>query len=208
MNNIIKLFKKIDQFIFLKLDLFKNDSNFKKFNDLKSNFNEDQQKMLSQILVFGIIFIPFIIAGFLSYGNYKIKKNIEIKTQILEQISQLNSNHETLNTTSSQYVSSSAYATREDLDNKLRNIFSAKGLDQSKISITDFNQISSRSTSSKIEATIHFENFGTQDFSIFLSTIVDAEKFKVQKVSLLKNKTNNLLQGDLTLVHIGRNSQM
>ena len=38
--------------------------------------------------------------------------------------------------------------------------------------------------------------------------MVDAEKFKVQKVTLLKNKTNNLLQGDLTLVHIGRNAQM
>jgi len=38
--------------------------------------------------------------------------------------------------------------------------------------------------------------------------MVETEKFKVQRVSLIKNKTNSLLQGDLTLVHIGRNNQM
>lgn len=208
MKSLMKMFKKIDQFIFLKLDLFKNDSSFQKFNDIKANFSDEQQNTISQILVFAVVFIPFIITGIISFGNYKIRKNIELKNQILEQISFLNSNHDTLSNTSNQYVSSAAYTSREDLDNKIRNLFSAKGLDQNKVSITDFNQINSSTTVSKIETTIHFENFGTQDFSIFLNTMVDAEKFKVQKVTLLKNKTNNLLQGDLTLVHIGRNAQM
>lgn len=204
----MKMFKKIDQFIFLKLDLFKNDSSFQKFNDLKANLNEEQQNVFSQILVFGFIFIPFIVCGVLAFGNFKIRKNIELKNQILEQISLLNSNHDALNNTSNQYVSSAAYTSREDLDNKIRNLFSGKGIDQNKVSITEFNQVNSSSTVSKIETTIHFENFGTQDFSNFLNTMVDAEKFKVQKMTLLKNKTNNLLQGDLTLVHIGRNAQM
>lgn len=208
MKSLMKLFKKIDQFIFLKLDLFRNDSSFQKFNDLKANFNEEQQNTISQVLVFAVIFIPFIITGIISFGNYRIRKNIELKNQILEQISILNSNHETLNNTSNQYVSSTAYTSREDLDNKIRNLFSEKGLDQNKFSITDFTQLSSSSTVSKVETTIHFENFGTQDFSNFLNTMVDVEKFKVEKVTLLKNKTNNLLQGDLTLVHIGRNAQM
>jgi hypothetical protein len=204
----MNIFKKIDQFIFIKLDLFKNDSRFQRFNDLKANLNEDQQKTISQILVFGIVFIPFIISGFISFGNFKIRKNIELKNQILEQISLLNSNRDSLNNTSNQYVSSAAYTSREELDNKIRNLFSSKGIDQNKISIKEFNQVSTSATVARIETTIHFENFGTQDFSNFLNTMVDAEKFKVQKITLVKNITNNLLQGDLTLVHIGRNTQM
>lgn len=204
----MKFFKKIDQYIFFKLDIFKNDSSFQKFNDLKANLNEEQQNTISQIIMLGVILIPFLICGYLSYGNYKIKKSIELKNQILEQISFLNSNHESLNITSNQYVSSVAYASKEELDNKVRNLLSTKGIDQSKISITDFNQLTSSASVSKIETTIHFDNFGTQDFSNLLSTLVEIEKFKVQKVTLLKNNTNSLLQGDLTLVHIGRNAQM
>lgn len=208
MNGLKKLFKKIDQFIFLKLDLLKNDSSFQKFNDLKANFNEKQQNTISQILIFGIIFIPFIVSGVLWFGNYRLKKDIELKNQILEQISLLNNNHEALNTTSNQYVAPVSYPSKEDLDNKIRNLFSAKGIDQSKISIVNFNQLNASASILKIEATIHFQNFGTQDFSNFLGTLVDGEKFKVEKVTLLKNKTNDLLQGDVTFLHIGRSNQM
>jgi hypothetical protein len=204
----MKAFKKVDQFIFLKLDLFKNDSSFQKFNDLKSNFNEEQQNIISQVLIFSLILIPFFFAGVISFGNYKIKKNIELKNQILEQVAFLTSNHESLNNTTNQYVAQVAFSSKEELDNKIRNLFSTKGIDQSKFSIIEFNQINSSSTIARIETTIHFENFGTQDFSSFLSAMVEGEKFKVQKVTLVKNKTNSLLQGDLTLVHIGRNAQM
>lgn len=208
MKTIMDFFKKIDQYIFLKLDLYKNDSSFQKINDLKSNFTEEQQNSIAQYLVFTIILMPFVLCGFFAFGNYKIRKNIELKNQILEQISLLNANHDNLNTTSNQFVSTDSYMTREDLDNKLRNVFSAKGIDQTKISITDFNQLSSTSLISKIEASIHFENFGTHDFSLFLNSIIDSERFKVQKINLIKNKTNSLLQGDLTLIHIGRNTMM
>ena len=204
----MKMFKKIDQFIFVKLDLFKNDNSFQKFNDLNSALNEEQQKVIAQVFVFGIALMPYIVSAFFFFGNYKIRKNIELKNQILEQISLLNANHNSLNNTSNQYASTAAYTSKEELDNKIRNLFSSRGIDQNKVSITDFNQINSSSTVSRIETTIHFENFGTQDFSNFLNTLMDAEKFKVQKISLLKNVTNNLLQGDLTLVHIGRNTQM
>jgi len=118
MKALMKLFKKIDQFIFVKLDLFKNDSSFQKFNDLKAHFNEEQQNTISQVIVFGVIIIPFIISGFIYWENYKIKRNIELKNQILEQVSLLNSNHEALNNTSSQFISSAAYTSREELDNK------------------------------------------------------------------------------------------
>jgi hypothetical protein len=204
----MKLFKKLDQFIFLKLDLLKNENGLQQFNDLKANLNEQQQNTIAQVIVFSIIIIPFLISSFLWYGNSQLKKNIELKKQILEQISVLTNNRDSLNNTSNLYVSSGAFTSKEDIDNKVRNLFSAKGIDQSKVTILDFNLISSNSAISKIETNIHFENFGTQDFSNFLNTMIDAQKFKVQKISLTKNKDNELLQGDVTLMHIGRNNQM
>jgi len=208
MNALMKLFKKLDQFIFLKLDLLKNENGLQQFNDLKANLNEQQQNTIAQVIVFSIIIFPFLISSFLWYGNSQLKKNIELKKQILEQISVLTNNRDSLNNTSNLYVSSGAFTSKEDIDNKVRNLFSAKGIDQSKVTILDFNLISSNSAISKIETNIHFENFGTQDFSNFLNTMIDAQKFKVQKISLTKNKDNELLQGDVTLMHIGRNNQM
>lgn len=206
MDNAKNFFIKIDEFIFQKIDLLKNDGSFQKMNDYLSGLEEDQQKLFAQLLTFALLIVPYLFVATLWWGNHKAKKNIEVKNQILEQISTLNGNKETLTSVSSTYVSPSPINGKEDLDAKIVNMVSTSGIDQSKVQVLNFNQLSTSNNITKVEAMVSFKNFGTQDFSNFMRSLVEQEKFKVVDINLTKDKGTNLLNGKVTLLHLGKSS--
>lgn len=205
MDKAKNLFIKIDEFIFQKIDVLKNDSSFQKFNEYLSGIEEDQQKILSQVLTFSLILLPYMLVAFLWWGNHKTKKNIEVKNQILEQIATLNGSRDTLNTVSATYVSPTPINGREDLEARIVNMNSTTGIEQSKVQVLNFSQLSTSNTISKVEALVGFKNFGTQDFSNFMSSLVEQEKFKVMRIDLAKDAATNLLNGEVSLLHLGKN---
>jgi hypothetical protein len=199
------LFIKIDEFIFQKIDLLKNEGFFQKFNDATANLSEDKQKITAQAVTFTCILIPFIFVFVLWWGNYQMKKNIGLKKQIIDQVALLEGNKSTLNNISSNYLAPTPLNSQDDLDARIRNLLSSNSIDPSKVSISNFNQYSTSSTVSKVEADLQFRNFGTLDFSNFLRGIVESERFKISKVTLKKVDESKLLQGTITLLHLGQN---
>ncbi|MBC7427092.1 MAG: hypothetical protein H7336_00680 [Bacteriovorax sp.] len=199
------LFIKIDEFIFQKLDLLKSEGISQKFNDAISGLDEDQQKIIAQVTTFTFILVPFIFVAILWFGNAATKKSIADKKQIIEQIALFDGNKTALNNISANYLASSAIASQNEMDNKLRNLLSQNAIDQSKVVITNFHQTSTSSSVGKIEADITFKNFGTSDFSNFMRGLMEGERFKILKVDLTKNKETNLLRGSITLMHMGQN---
>jgi hypothetical protein len=208
MDKSKNIFIKIDEFIFQKIDLLKADGSFQKINDLLSGLEEDQQKIFAQVLTFTMLVIPFLFVATLWWGNHKLKKNMEIKNQILEQVATLTGNKDTLTSVSSTYVAPTAIMGQEDLDNKIRNLMSASSIDQNKVHVLNFSQLSTTSNIAKIEALLSFQNFGTQDFSNFMRALVEQEKFKVMRISLTKDKTTSLLRGEISLMHLGKSSPL
>lgn len=205
MEKSSSIFIKIDDFIFKKLDLLKNDGVFQKFNDAISNLDEAGQKLVAQLTTFAFILIPFIFVLVLWWGNSQTKKGLEVKKQIIEQIALFDGNQNALNNISSNYLSPSAIMGQEDLDNRIRNILSQNAIDQDKVTVSNFQQTSTSSTVAKVEADLSFKNFGTNDFSVFMRTLVERERLKITKVDLIKNKEDNLLQGTISLMHMGQN---
>lgn len=206
MDKSKNVFIKIDEFIFQKLDLFKMDGSFQKINELLSALDEEQKKVFAQVVTFSLFLIPYIFVMVLWWGNHSTKNRIGVKTQILEQVSLLTNNRDALVNVSSNYVSPNAIFGQEDLDNKIRNIISTANIDQDKVSVLNFNQVSTTSTIAKIEAVLSFKNFGTQDFSNFMRSLVETERFKILRINLVKNKATNLLQGEVSLMHLGKNA--
>lgn len=206
MEKSSNLFIKIDDFIFKKLDLLKNDGVFQKFNEALSNLEESQQKLVAQLTTFAFILLPFIFVLVLWWGNSQTKKALEVKKQIIEQIALFDGNQNALNNISANYLSPSAISSQEDLDNRIRNILSQNGIDQEKVTVSNFQTTSTSSTVAKVEADLNFNNFGTNDFSVFMRTLVERERLKIMKVDLIKNKENSLLQGTISLMHMGQNA--
>jgi len=208
MEKSSSIFIKMDEFIFSKLDMLRNDGTFQKFNDAISGLDEPKQKLLAQITAFFFILAPFVVVLVLWWGNHQTKKDIDIKKQIIDQISIFEGNQNALNNASANYLSPSAILGQDELDNKIRNVLSQNGIDQQKVSVSAFRQTSTSSTVAKIETDISFIDFGTSDFSNFMRGMVENERFKVLKIELNKNKETSLLQGSMSLMHMGQNSMM
>ncbi|MBY0414104.1 MAG: hypothetical protein K2Q18_08055 [Bdellovibrionales bacterium] len=206
MEKSSNIFIKIDDFIFKKLDLLKTDGAFQKFNDALSVLDEQKQKLIAQITTFILILAPFTVAVFLWWGNFQTKKDLDVKKQIIDQIALYEGNQSALSNVSANYLAPSAIIGQDDLDNKVRNILSQNGIEQEKVTISNFVQSSISSNVSRAEATVSFNNFGTSDFSNFMRNIVETERFKVTKINLVKNKADNLLQGSIALIHIGQSA--
>jgi hypothetical protein len=206
MEKSSNIFIKIDDFIFKKLDLLKNDGVFQKFNDGLTNLEESQQKLVAQLTTFAFILLPFVFVLVLWWGNSQTKKTLEIKKQIIEQIALYEGNQSALTNISANYLSPTAISSQEDLDNRIRNILSQNAIDQEKVTVSNFHSTSTSSTVAKVEADLNFRNFGTNDFSSFMRTLVERERLKIIKVDLTKNQENNLLQGTISLMHMGQNA--
>lgn len=206
MDNFKNTFIKIDEFIFQKIDLLKAEGSFQKMSEPFSTLDENQQKTLAQILTFSFLLIPYIFVISLWWGNHATKKRAEVKNQILEQISLLNGNREALATVVTNYLSPTAILTQDELNIKIHNILTEAKINQLKVSIINFNQVSTTSSIAKIEAVLNFKDFGTQDLSYFLNSITEVEKFKILRINLEKNASTNLLNGEISLIHLGKNS--
>lgn len=206
MENLKNIFIKIDQFIFQKIDLFKAEGSFQKMSEPFSSLDENQQKIAAQVITFSLLLIPYIFVITLWWGNHNTKKRAEVKNQILEQISLLNGNKEALSTVISNYISPTSILTQDELNSKIHNILTEAKINQLKVSILNFSQVSTTSSIAKVEAVVNFKDFGTQDLSIFLNSITEVEKFKILRIKLEKNISTNLLHGEMSLVHLGRNS--
>ncbi|AUN97959.1 hypothetical protein DOM21_11470 [Bacteriovorax stolpii] len=205
MEKSSNLFIKIDEFIFQKLDALKSEGVFQKFNDALANLDEDQQKIVAQVTTFTLIIIPFIFVAVLWWGNSQSRKAIETKKQIMDQIALFDGNKNTLNNISANYLAPSSIMGQDDLDNRMRNILSQSSIDQTKVNISNFTQNSISSSINKTEAELVFQGFGTSDFSNFMRALVDQERFKILKINLNKNNETNLLQGTISLMHMGPN---
>ncbi len=204
--NSKNIFIKIDQFIFKKLDVLKNESSILKINDLLLNLSDDQQRIFVQTAVFTIILAPFLFISIFAWSNYKQKSKINIKNQIVEQVGFLNGNKEALSNVTIRHLSANGISTRDEVENKIVNAASKYSIGANKITLIDFIPVTTTSTLTKTEAKIKFTDFGTQDFSNFTRELLEVERFKILKIDLIKNSENNLLAGTIELRHMGKTS--
>ena len=206
MEKSSNLFSKIDHFIFKKIDHLKNDGVFQKFNDVISLLDESGQKRVAQLTTFFFILAPFIVVLVLWWGNSQTKNELDVKKQIIEQIAVFDGNQTTLNNISSNYLSPTAITGEGDLDSRVKNILSQNNIDQEKVTVSNFHQTSTSSSVAKVEADLKFKSFGTNDFSALMRSLVERERLKITKVELIKNKEDNLLEGTISLMHMGLNT--
>lgn len=199
-------FKKIDTAIFKQIDQLKNDPNFSKMSDLFTTLSEQESRILQQVMAFGVILLPYLVVAFLFWGNYQTKKTLQLKKQVLDEFEILSSNRNNLLAQGPSLLAPSSLQGQSDLENRVRNVLSSNSIDQSKVSVTSFDVGMSSSTFTKSTSLIQFNKFGTQDFNMLLRNLIEMEKFKVSRVKLKKDVENDLLLGEIELLHLGRNS--
>jgi hypothetical protein len=202
MEKTKNFFLAIDQFIFKIIDQIKGDSSFQKLDDLLTNMNDDEQKITAQVFVFLLILVPYLFVFYFFFTNYSLKKEIELKKEIIASTSVLSGHKDELFTLSTQFLSPNPIANKNELEMRLDEIKVRTQIRPDKLSVIEFNLLSQTSTISKISAKLQFHSFGTQDFSNLLREMSDSERFKIMAIKLNKNMSTNLLDGTIEFKHL------
>ncbi len=199
------VFKKIDYFIFKKIDEFNADSGAVKLHDLFTSLPEQESKIIQQILAFGFILIPFLVVLFLFWGNYQIKGELAVKNEVINEFQILNSNRDNLQAFGPQFLSDATLRSQSDLENKIRDLLTTNNIDQTKVTFSNFEILQNTDTYLKSTANINFTKFGNQDFSSLMKSLVDIEKFKISSIKMNRESDTELLGGVIEVIHLGRN---
>lgn len=202
----IKFFQIIDQAIFNQIDQMKNDPNIAKITDSLNAMDDKSQRLASGAISATVILLPVILVSVYFYLNQSLRSSIQIKEDIIAQVAEIDKHNRQLTQISQSSIGAQAFEDRAQLEQRLRILLSQNQIDASKVNVIDFNQINSTEMTISSESKIEISRFANQDLSKFLRGLLEREKFKIQDINLNKDTESNLLNGSLTLLHIGKNN--
>lgn len=202
----IKLFQTLDQSLFNFIDQAKSQPAIIQIQDQINSLEAKQQKIVSASLSIAAILLPVAVTGVLMLLNMQDRSLIATKKEIINYAALIDKSNRDLNQVSSASLSPMAIEDRGQLDNRIRNILSQNQIDQSKVTVADFNELKRSAMIISTESKIEISRFANQDFAKFLRALLEREKFKVSAISLTTDKETMLLSGSITLTHLGRNN--
>ncbi len=197
---MIKLFdflKPLDIFIFQQLDILKTNIYYQQLTDRIASLNNSAQKVVYQIISFSIIFFPILMAFLLFFANCSLRGELNEKHLIKENIDLFLKNKNTL-TSYSVFISTQEIKTLEELTDRVNRTLNSLKISQNSASVSNFISEESLSGISQASADLNFNGFSIEDFWAFANAMI-TEKIYIDNLNIIRNITNQTIQGDLHL---------
>lgn len=203
MNKLDNLFKPFDEIVFKIVDDIRGTPPVRKLIESTQSMPESQQKIISQGISFLIIILPAfaVIALFLS--NQNLRNEIAYKKEVLELVTENQSQKNTVTSLGSTLISSQPITSTEDLQSLIRVSLTSRSMNPSSVNITHFDQFEASSELTQTIATLSFSEFSTAEFTNFMIELMKRQ-LKVQSIEIEKNQNSDFLQGSLEIGHFGR----
>lgn len=191
------LFKKIDSFVFKQVDLFKASPVFIKIQEPLNLIDDDLRLVVNNIISSILILIPLIFIGVLMFNNYRLKKEITLKKEIISRSSEILINKNEIQSVAGNFFTNSSIDSDAAMNGRIKNLSTSINLDPNKVNVSNFVSEPSFAKSNKVIATINFSKFSTNDLANLLSGLLEREKMRISGVSVRKNPTDMQLEGFL-----------
>lgn len=191
------LFKKIDSFVFKQVDLFKASPIFIKIQEPLNLIDDDLRLVVNNIISSILILIPLIFIGVLMFNNYRLKKEIALKKEIISRSSEILINKNEIQSVAGNFFTNSSIDSDAAMNGRIKNLSTSINLDPNKVNVSNFVSEPSFAKSNKVIATINFSKFSTNDLANLLSGLLEREKMRISGVSVRKNPTDMQLEGFL-----------
>lgn len=204
MQVIIGFFQVIDKFLFKQVDQVKDSALYQQMIDQLFNpLNENQQKILNQILSVVAIAIPLFIVMVMFISNFSSRRELNVKREIL---SLMKSRHDLkikLKNVGRDAIVSYLLKNQKELELKIIKVLRQNGISKEDVKVENFNT-SNISDITKVQASIHFSNLSTLQFTKFTQDLVKIEKFKISRLDISKGGKKGLLKGELDVIQFGK----
>lgn len=197
----IPLFKKIDREIFTRIDKFKQTTNYNSIQDFYNGLEEEQQKLFKAIGIVLIFAIPFTLILFVNWQNGNLREELANKVSVVEKANEVLGLRRSLQMAGPALISDSPIDGQSMMNSRISNLFSASGIDLSKIKISNYDGSPLSESIMQSEADFAFTGISTDELMNIFTVMIQREKFKIQSVSIKRNAETNLLDGKFHAIH-------
>lgn len=194
-------FKKIDSFIFEKIDQFKTGPVYLKLLELINNIPYEYRQHLNQSIILLLFIIPGIFLSVVFYTNYSLKQKLDIKKQILQKSTQILSTQSDLQETKRALFSYPVIKDQGDLDAKIRSSATKATIDLKNITTQDYLLENPTDQIFVSQLTVQFSKLSYPQLIDFLNQLMRFEKVKVSSITINKNPDLGLLDGNFQLTY-------
>lgn len=200
----IEIFKKIDAFVFQKIDELQSHPDYQKVADTYSNLEENIQELVKAALMILLTIIPLIIFLVFLSSNSSLKHDFAIKEQIIHEANEL-IQKKAIMTSEERKILGSGYINGEGaLKNKITSLLSMSSIDTSKIKINNFDSQELDGFITKVKSDIGFRDLSSQEIFAIFNSVTARGKMRVDEVSIRKSSNDNLLDGMLTVIYYSK----
>ncbi|MCK5884131.1 MAG: hypothetical protein KAG61_10595 [Bacteriovoracaceae bacterium] len=207
MGKIQNIFKNIDSFIFKKLDLLINQSGWQRISDRFRLLSEPQQKYSNHLLSLLLVVLPISVVALLGIFNLSMNSALNVKKDIARSINVINEKKSEFSTLERKRLSRTQVSDRKSANSMLSKSLERKGVDTSKIKLTDY-AVSGSGTNVNISSiSFTFKDFSNNELSNTFSALIDREKVTIPILKIRKNKKENALNGTMKIIHYSKGSK-
>lgn len=200
----LEIFKKLDTFVFQKIDELQNQADYQKIADAYSNLEENIQELIKAGLMISLTLIPlFIFMAFLS-SNSSLKGDLSTKEEIINVANELIQKKAIMNSEERKILGSSYIDSEGALKNKVTSLLSMSSVDTNKIKINNFDSQELDGLITKVQSDIGFKDLTSQDIFAIMNTITARGKMRIDEVSIRKSTTDSLLDGMMTILYYSK----
>lgn len=189
------LFKKIDSFVFKQVDLFKASPVYIKIQEPLNLIDDDLRLIINNVISSVLILIPLIFIGILMFNNYRLKKEISLKKEIISRSNEILINKNEIQNVANNLFTNSSLDSDSAMNGRIKNLASSISLDPNKVNVSNFTTEPSFAKSNKIIATINFSKLSTNELTNFLNGLLERERMRISSVSIRKNQNDTQLEG-------------
>lgn len=202
MDEKISLLKRIDLYLFAKIDVLKQTQEATKTLELFSNLDEEQQKVTKWLMLVGVIFVPFILVFMLWLQNYSLSGDLDMRKKIAIKAQDILAENQQVQDVSQTMLSATGLMDQADLTNRLSTILPGVGVNLSKINISSFD---SQNVDQLIKSDVDFkfDNLSNEELVSLFTALISREKFHISSVEIKRNDKSNLVEGIFHGIHLG-----
>lgn len=200
----LEVFKKIDEFLFMKIDELQNNPEYQKIADSYSNLEENVQEFIKVSLMLLVTLIPLLVFWIFFSSNSSLKEDLHTREQVIQVSNELIQKKAIMTAQERKILGSSYVDSAGALKNKITSTISMSSIDTSKIRIQNFDSQELDGFITKVKSDISFKDLSSQDIFAILNSLTTRGKMRVDEISVRKSAGDGLLDGMLTVLYYSK----
>lgn len=204
MEDRLPLLKRLDVFVFKKIDEFRATTGYAKLLESYTSLEETEQKIAKSAFMLASAVIPVIILSVMWFANYSIKNDLEARGELVKRMQEIIAQNSAAGNLIATVASPTAILDQGQLSAQMNGVASNSGFDANKLKVTNFSAEAVSPELTRAEADFRFDGVATPQLMGLFTTMMGRERFRISAVDITRNSTTNQLEGTFHAVHFGQ----